>query len=107
MLVVTNVLEPLPRTDVTCFDLAKGNQLWKQEKLGYFHVGLITTGDGKLLALDDAGNLLLAEVTRDGYKQLSKTQICKGTLCNPALANGRVYVRDDKEIVCVQLGPQT
>ena len=105
VLVVTNVLQPLPRTDVTCFDLAKGEQLWKQEKLGYYHVGLITTGDGKLFLLDDAGNLILAEVTREGYKQLSKSPACRGTLSNPALANGRVYVRDDKEIVCLQLNP--
>ena len=103
VLVVTNVLQPLPRTDVTCFDLAKGQELWKQEKLGYYHVGLITTGDGKLFMLDDAGNLILAEVTREGYKQLSKSTACRGTLSNPGLANGRVYVRDDKEVVCLQL----
>lgn len=105
VLVVTNLLQPLPRTDVTCFDLTKGDQLWKQERLGYYHVGLITTGDGKLLMLDDAGNLILAEVTREGFKQLSKSHICRGTLANPALANGHVVVRDDKEIVCVRLTP--
>ena len=27
VLVVTNVLQPLPRADVTCFDLNKGDQL--------------------------------------------------------------------------------
>lgn len=102
VLVVTNLLDPLPRADVTCLDLVQGETLWKQEKLGYFHVGLITTGDGKLLLLDDSGNLILAEVTRTGFKQLSKSQVCRGTLSNPALANGRVYVRDDKEVICLQ-----
>jgi outer membrane protein assembly factor BamB len=103
VLVVTNLLAPLPRTDVTCFDLAKGEPLWKQEKLGYYHAGLIATGDGKLLLLDDGGNLVLAEVSREGFKSLAKSQVCRGTLTNPALANGRVYVRDDKELICLEL----
>lgn len=103
VLVVTNLLAPLPRTDVTCFDLAKGEPLWKQEKLGYYHAGLITTGDGKLLLLDDGGNLVLAEVSREGFKSLAKSQVCRGTLTNPALANGRVYVRDDKELICLEV----
>lgn len=105
VLIVTNVLSPLPRTDLTCFDLAGGEELWKQEGVGYYHAGLIRTGDGKLLFLDDAGNLVLADVTREGFKQLAKSQVSRGTLSNPALANGRVYVRDDKELTCLELSP--
>ncbi len=103
VLVVTNQLMPLPRTDLRCLDLAKGDELWKQEGIGYYHVGVITTGDGKLLLLDDGGNLILAEPTREAFKQLAKSPVCRGTLTNPALSGGCVYVRDDKEVICVQL----
>ncbi len=103
VLVVTNQLQPLPRTDLRCLDLSNGDELWKREGIGYYHVGVITTGDGKLLLLDDGGNLILAESTREAFKQLAKSQICRGTLTNPALSGGCVFARDDKEVICVQL----
>ncbi len=99
--VVTNVLEPVPQADLTCVDLKTGKQLWKQEKLGYFHFGMIRTGDGKLLMLDDAGTLRLSSAGTSGYKELCKAKVCEGTMVAPVLANGRVYARDDKELVCV------
>jgi outer membrane protein assembly factor BamB len=102
---VTNLVMPLPRADVRCVDIATGEQLWHQQGLGYFHVGVIRTGDGKLLLLDDAGNLVLAEAGRNGYRELAKSQVCRGTLINPALADGRVFVRDDRELICVELHP--
>lgn len=101
--VITNQQQPLPRADLRCLDLAKGEELWKKEGIGYYHAGIITTGDGKLLILDDGGNLILAEVTREGFKQLAKSLVCRGTMANPAFADGTVVVRDDKELVCVQL----
>lgn len=106
VIVVTNQVMPLPRTDLRCLDMAKGEQLWHKEGLGYFHVGVIATGDGKLLMLDDGGYLVLAEATREQYKQLAKSQVCRGTLCNPACSDGRLFVRDDKEIICLSLGAE-
>lgn len=102
-LVVTN-LEMPPRADLRCLDLAKGDELWKKEGLGYYHMGPIVTGDGKLLILDDGGNLLLAEGSREGFKELAKAKICRGAFCNPAVASGRLYVRDDRELICLDLG---
>jgi outer membrane protein assembly factor BamB len=101
--IVTNLVMPLPRADIRCLDLATGEQLWHQQGLGYFHVGVIRTGDNRLFLLDDAGNLVLAEASREGYRELAKSQVCRGTLINPALADGRVYVRDDRELICVEL----
>ena len=105
VLVVTNVLMPLPRADLRCLDLEKGEELWRREGLGYFHFGAITTGDGKLLLLEDTGHAVLAEVTRQEFKQLARSQVCRGTLTSPAFADGKLYVRDDQEIVCVQFNP--
>jgi outer membrane protein assembly factor BamB len=101
--IVTNLVMPLPRADVRCLDLETGEELWHQQGLGYFHVGVIRTGDNRLFLLDDAGNLVLAEAGRSGYRELAKSQVCRGTLINPALSDGRVYVRDDRELICVEL----
>jgi outer membrane protein assembly factor BamB len=100
---LTNQLQPLPSADLVCVDLASGEKLWTKFGLGYFHAGLILTADGKLLILDDAGNLILAEAARDKFNQLAKSKVCRGTFVNPALANGTVYVRDDQEVIAIKL----
>jgi len=105
VLIITNQLVPLPRTDLRCLDMANGEELWKKQGLGHFHIGAITTGDGKLLFLDDSGTLTLAEINRKEFKQLAKSPICRGTLSNPALSDGHIFVRDDKEITCLRLAP--
>jgi outer membrane protein assembly factor BamB len=103
LFLVTNVIEPLPATAITCLNAQTGKDLWKKEKVGYFHAGLIRTGDGKLLVLNDSGLLTLLEVDAKGWRELARAKVCGGTLINPALADGRLYARDDKELICIQL----
>jgi outer membrane protein assembly factor BamB len=103
LLLVTNVVEPLPSTSLSCLDPKTGKLLWRKEKVGYFHAGLIRTGDGKLLALNDSGVLTLLEVDGKGAKEVARAKVCGGTLVSPALSGGRLYVRDDKELICLQL----
>jgi outer membrane protein assembly factor BamB len=101
---ITNVVDPLPRADLSCLDLATGKELWKKESVGYFHAGVVRTGNDKLLLLDDAGGLKLLEADPRGYKELCKVgKVCGGTFTAPVLSGGRLYVRDDKEIICLQL----
>jgi outer membrane protein assembly factor BamB len=103
LLLVTNTIEPLPAAALTCLDLKTGRQLWKKPSVGYFHAGVIRTGDGKLVVLNDAGTLTLLDVDAHRAKELARAKVCGGTLVTPALANGRLYVRDDKELICLQL----
>jgi outer membrane protein assembly factor BamB len=103
LFLVTNSTEGLPATAITCVDAPSGKELWKKEKVGYYHAGLIRTGDGKLLVLNDAGLLTLLEVDAKGAKELARAKVCGGTLVNPVLADGRLYVRDGKQIVCLKV----
>jgi hypothetical protein len=104
-LVVTNALVPLPRADLRCFDLATGNEQWISEGLGYFHVGLLMLADGKVLILDDAGNLMLGQPHADRLEELVETKVCGGTFVSPVLTDGLLYVRDNVEVICLQLPP--
>jgi outer membrane protein assembly factor BamB len=105
LFLVTNQLKPVPRADLVCLDSAKGSVLWRKEGVGYFHFGMIRTGNDKLLLLDDAGNLKLLDATAKEYRELCSAKICDGTLVTPALADGRLYARDSEQIMCVQVGP--
>ena len=102
--IVTNLVDPLPRTDLRCLETASGNELWHAPGLGYFHVGVIHLADGKLLLLDDAGYLVLADTAGNRYRQLCKSKVCDGTFMNPVLSNGRIYVRDPKHLMCLEVG---
>jgi len=104
VLLVTNALEPLPNTMIACLDGKTGKSLWTRDKAGYFHAGLIRTGDNRLLVLSDGGLLTLMEVDPSGSRDLASAKVCGGTLVSPALANGRLVTRDDKELICLQLG---
>jgi hypothetical protein len=101
---ITNVIDPLPKANLTCVELSTGKELWKKESIGYFHAGILRTGNNKLLVLDDAGGLKLIEADPKGYRELCKVpKVCGGTFVNPVVADGKLYVRDDKEVICLQL----
>lgn len=100
---ITNATMPLPQTDVRCLDVATGKELWKQDKLGYFHVGLIALANDHLLILSDGGILTLAKVDGEGFEQLCQTKVCGGTFANPVLSNGHLILRDDQHLLCLEL----
>jgi outer membrane protein assembly factor BamB len=103
-MVTTQVL-PQPMATLRCVEVKTGKETWNQPKVGFFHAGLVRTGDDKLLLLDDTGMLRLLEHDPKGYRELAQAQVCAATFVTPALANGLLYVRDGKEVVCVELLP--
>lgn len=87
-----------PKSDVICVDIPTGKLLWS--KLGYF----TTSGDKSeaaflvfqenILMLTDGGRLILFEANPAEMKEVGVGQICGMNWCNPAYANGRLYVRE-------------
>ncbi len=92
------------KADLHCVDAATGKILWTHPKVGTYHASLARTGDGKLLLIEEAGNLVLLDPSPKEYRELGRTKICGKTWAHPAIANGRLYIRDDQELICVQLG---
>lgn len=102
---VTGTIIPPPGTTLRCVDPKTGNELWSKSKVGKYHAALLRTGDNKLLMLDDAGNLILLQPDPKEYRELARSKVCGATWAHPAVADGRLYVRDDKELLCLQLVP--
>jgi outer membrane protein assembly factor BamB len=100
--VLTNVIEPTPEVALRCVDMKDGKVLWSKEKIGYYHAGIVRMGDNRLLVLDDAGNLILADADAKSYRELCRSKVCGGTFSVPAVSGGRVFVRDDKEVLCLE-----
>jgi len=86
-----------------CVEAKTGKIRWEQKNFGKYHAAMIVTGDQKLLSLDDLGQLTLIQPDPSGYKELAKAKVCGPTWAHPALSNGVVYLRDDKELLAIRL----
>ena len=84
-----------------CVEAANGVEQWKARGYG---MGTLIWADGLLIVLSDAGRLALVKADPSGHSEIASAQVLNG-LCwtAPSLANGRVYLRDMSDIVCLQL----
>jgi len=103
--VVTGTLKKPPTAALRCVETASGKELWNLPEVGQFHATLLRTGDDKLLLLGDGGQLSLVDPNAREYRELAKSKICGFTWAHPALAGGRLFVRDAESLRCVSLGP--
>ncbi len=85
-------------------DAATGETAWSARGFGR---GSLIAADGKLIVLGERGNLALVEATPEEYRQLAATQLLDGrSWTSPSLAGGRLFARNESEMVAVDLaGP--
>lgn len=87
-----------------CLELTTGRARWETDRVGQ---ATVLVADGKLILLNDTGTLILARATPRSYDELARHRVLDGGLCwtPPALHRGRLYVRNQKRLVCLHLGP--
>ncbi len=102
---VTGKLPPFASADLHCVEAATGKVLWTRKKVGAYH-GTVMLARDRLLLLEEAGDLVLIEPNPKEYRELARSKVCGQTWAHPALSNGRLFVRDDKELICVKLGAE-
>jgi outer membrane protein assembly factor BamB len=95
------------RDGLKCIELKTGKVKWEGEhvtpKDRNPQASFAWIDANRALILNTPGELLLAELTPAGYRQLSKATVVGKTWANPAFAAGCVFARNDTEIVCVPL----
>jgi len=89
-----------PITHLTCIEAATGKRVWQEARFGK---GNLIAADGKLFISTMRGEIVIARATPKGYEEIGSAKLFKGSRTAPALANGRLYLRDDKEIVCLNV----
>jgi outer membrane protein assembly factor BamB len=92
-----------PTITLRAVDAPTGKVLWQKESVGKYHAALVRGADGNVLMLDDGGFLSVFAGERGAFKELCRAQVCGATWAHPALADGRVYLRDENELICVAL----
>jgi outer membrane protein assembly factor BamB len=101
--IVTGGLLPPPQSDLQCVEIATGKIIWTKKKVGKYHASLVRTADNKILMLEDFGSLVMFEPNASGYKEICRAKVCGHTWAHPAVSEGRVFLRDEKELLCVDL----
>jgi outer membrane protein assembly factor BamB len=82
-------------------DVATGKTRWAQRGFGK---GTVLLAGDLLLVLSDRGVLALVEASAEAYRELGRVQAMTGkSWTSPALAGGRIVLRDQDEIVAYDL----
>jgi outer membrane protein assembly factor BamB len=69
-----------------------------------FGAGTITLAGDKLLIVREGGELVLAAATPSGFQQISAAKVLAPVVrAYPAIANGRIYIRNEKTLMCLNL----
>jgi outer membrane protein assembly factor BamB len=100
-----------PAKNFICVEAATGKKMWSKE--GYFttsadkaHAAFLVMGKN-ILASTDGGELVLFAADPAGFREISRAQVCSLNWCNPAYADGKLFLRDGTkttgELLCVEL----
>jgi outer membrane protein assembly factor BamB len=101
--------------ELVCLDASTGKRLWLSDRVTDLRNGasihLTPNGDSVLL-YTDKGELIRAELTSRGFKEISRVRVLNPTLpfagrkvawTPPAYANGHIFARNGKELICTSL----
>jgi outer membrane protein assembly factor BamB len=84
-----------------CVEFKTGKVRWNVDG---FRAGTITLAGDHLLILRESGELALAPASPVAFKPISSAKILPATIRSyPAVANGRLYARNEKTLVCLNL----
>jgi outer membrane protein assembly factor BamB len=88
-----------------CVELATGREVWSKEGFG---PGNVTLAGGQIVALGDAGQLVLVEASPKAYSETGRVDFLDGKCWStPVVSNGRIYARSTREAVCVDVSLKT
>ncbi len=102
--------------ELICVEAATGHVLWETNSVTSLKNGAcvhLTLNGNSVLLFTDQGNLIRTRLSPHGYHELGRARLLEPThpfngrnvvWPPPAYANRRVFARNDKELVCAELG---
>jgi outer membrane protein assembly factor BamB len=101
-------------------EIPSGERLWEtEETIGTRPAGSETTflvrHEDRFIMFNELGELVIGQLTPEGYRELDRAKVIDQTnvafgrdvvWSMPAFANRHAYIRNDKEIICVDLAAE-
>jgi outer membrane protein assembly factor BamB len=101
--------------ELVCLQAATGKQIWSTNSVTVQKNGAsihITPQGGGFFLFTDEGNLIRAQLSPTGYREISRSHLidptwpfagAKFVYAPPAFANHHVFARNEAEVVCASL----
>ena len=91
-------------SSLKCIDVSSQKVLWEESGFDY---GSLIRVKNDLLILTCGGELIRAAASKEKYQELSRSLVLKPTSSGyrlPALSNGRLFIRDESTLKCLDVG---
>jgi outer membrane protein assembly factor BamB len=101
--------------ELRCLEFATGDRVWEDltvvKKDRWANIHFVQNGF-KTWMFNEQGELIISELSPKGFKEISRTKIIEPTKeqlprgvtwSHPAFANKHVFIRNDNELVCIDL----
>lgn len=102
---------------MVAFDITTGKRLWEsggpvgEDPKGSGTAFIVKNGN-RFIFFTETGHLVFGTLSKTGYTEISRAKVLEQTnsafgrkvvWCQPAFANKHCYVRNDKELICIDL----
>jgi outer membrane protein assembly factor BamB len=89
---------------LACVDAATGELKWKGGRYGY---GQLVMASGHLIVATEDGDLALVKASPESHQEVARFSAIEGKTWNhPAIADGRLFVRNGEEMAAFDLRPR-
>jgi outer membrane protein assembly factor BamB len=103
--------------ELRCLDLKTGDRIWESleavPKARWANIHMVENGE-HIWMFNERGELIISKLSEEGFEEISRTKIIeptegqldeRGGVCwtHPAFAYKNIYVRNDEELICVNL----
>ena len=85
---------------ISCADAKTGKELFKERTKGAYSASAIG-GDGKVYCTNETGVTTVIDAKSETFEVLATNDIGEETLGTPAIARGCIFIRTDKNLICV------
>jgi hypothetical protein len=89
-----------PVSHFSCIESKSGKPVWQKTRFGK---GNLVYADKKFWLTTTEGDLVIARAEAKGFEELSRVTLVGKTRQTLSIANGLGFLRDDSEVVCIEL----
>ena len=84
---------------VVCYDAKNGTSYWTKEfENGFYSSPIIA--EGRIYLMDKQGVMHIFNADKT-FTLVGESKLGEKSVCTPAFANGRIYIRGDKNLYCI------
>ncbi|MFO1001572.1 MAG: hypothetical protein U0936_14625 [Planctomycetaceae bacterium] len=87
-----------PITNLVCIRLQDHKTVWQKARFGKSKLIL---ADSKLFLTTMNGEVVIVAASPTEFNELGRVELMETTRQAPTLSNGFLFVRDDKEVICI------